>query len=365
MHVALDIVGARISGTSAIALEAVRSAIAHPGISIITAYATPATDRELILPTSPKLRVVEKPVASGSVSARMLWLLAGLHRTAARDGARVVLGLGNGGVAFGKPPAAIYIHQALPFSREGLALMPLRFRVRMRAIRHVMRASVRTASLVVVQTSAMRDMLVEAFAIDAAKVLCVTPTAPAFDAPADDDPVVQRVRSLPRGARFAYISGDLPYKNVHTLLEAFALLRAKSPNARLVTVLPPDHPAASDSIVCLGTLSRAQLSAVYREVDAAVMPSIVESLGLPLLEAMQFGLPIVTADRPYAHDACGNAAVYVDPFDAKKMAAAMLSVIEDTSLKRTLSERGSALHAERAAGRPFERMWDAVLRVAR
>ncbi|MBC7795124.1 MAG: glycosyltransferase family 4 protein [Clostridia bacterium] len=365
MHVALDIVGARISGTSAIALEAVRSAIEHKKISSITAYVTPAHDRELVLPKSPKLLTIEKPRASSSVSARVLWLLAGLHQSARRDGAQVILGLGNGVVSLRRPPAAVYIHQALPFSHESLALMPRRFRVRMAAIREVMRVSVHSASLVVVQTGAMRDMLLDAFSIDAAKIVCITPSAPSFDAPAIGDPSIRAVRELPRGARFAYISGDLPYKNVRTLLDAFARVQAARPDAKLVTVLPRHHSAASDAVLCLGTLNRAQLAAVYSEADAVVMPSIVESLGLPLLEAMQFGKPIVTVDRPYAHDACGDAAVYVNPYDAQAMADAMRSVIEDDALKKTLSARGLALHDARKTSRPFERMWDAVLDTAR
>ena len=66
----------------------------------------------------------------------------------------------------------------------------------------------------------------------------------------------------------------------------------------------------------IGVLSREACLAAYEEVDALFFPSLLESYGLPLVEAMELGLPVVCADRPYARWLCEDQAIYFDPLSA-------------------------------------------------
>jgi len=76
------------------------------------------------------------------------------------------------------------------------------------------------------------------------------------------------------------------------------------------------------------------------------------------------GTPVVAADRPYAHDVCGDAAVYFDPLDPASLASAVARLAEEAGLAERLSRLGRASVAARAAARPYDRMIDVTLDVA-
>jgi glycosyltransferase involved in cell wall biosynthesis len=79
---------------------------------------------------------------------------------------------------------------------------------------------------------------------------------------------------------------------------------------------------------------------LYRDSDLFVFPSIAESFGHPLVEAMASGLPILASDIPVCREICGEAAIYFDPFDEKSLAQAIVHLAEDTTLRKRLSEAG-------------------------
>ena len=82
----------------------------------------------------------------------------------------------------------------------------------------------------------------------------------------------------------------------------------------------------------LGRLSLQQCGEYYQNVDALFFPSLTESYGLPLIEAMVCGLPIVCADLPYAHCVCGEQAIYFDPEDPDSALAALNLLCEKLAL---------------------------------
>jgi len=116
-------------------------------------------------------------------------------------------------------------------------------------------------------------------------------------------------------------------------------------------------------VVGLGYLQGAELRQAYELADALVMPSLVETVGLPMLEAMNVGIPVIAADRPYAHDVCEDAAVFFDPLDASALAHRITRVLCDEDLRRDLVCRGRDIIRKRRAARPYERMVDIVAKV--
>jgi glycosyltransferase involved in cell wall biosynthesis len=86
------------------------------------------------------------------------------------------------------------------------------------------------------------------------------------------------------------------------------------------------------------------------------MPSLVETVGLPMLEAASVGTAIVAADRLYAHDVCGDAALYFDPLDARDLAAKLGELLSNSQLRADLTVRGTNLVARRAGAKPYEKM---------
>jgi glycosyltransferase involved in cell wall biosynthesis len=92
-----------------------------------------------------------------------------------------------------------------------------------------------------------------------------------------------------------------------------------------------------------------------------VMPSLVETVGLPMLEAMSLGLPVLAADRPYAHDICQDAAWFFDPLSSADFAAKSARLLLDPSLRNDLAVKGRARSANLTSAAPYRQMVDIVL----
>src|SRR3546814_15007679 len=93
----------------------------------------------------------------------------------------------------------------------------------------------------------------------------------------------------------------------------------------------------------IGLQDAGGMRAQYADADALLFPSLDESFGLPLVEAMTLGLPILAAERPYARSLCGDAAVYFHPSTAASLNAAI------GELRRRLSTVWTPAYADRPA----------------
>jgi glycosyltransferase involved in cell wall biosynthesis len=87
----------------------------------------------------------------------------------------------------------------------------------------------------------------------------------------------------------------------------------------------------------LGFVSDAELATLYRNAAALVMPSTYEGFGLPVLEAMQLGTPVICARASSLPEVAGDAALWVKPDDHAELAAAIASVLDDQALRAALS----------------------------
>ena len=144
-----------------------------------------------------------------------------------------------------------------------------------------------------------------------------------------------------------------PRKNLKRVIQAFLVLKQHRENVadRLLIVgtkgwdyddtveLMQRH---TDSVQFLGYVSDHELQNLYRKAKGLIYPSIYEGFGLPVLEAMAMGCPVVTSDRSSLPEIGGNAVLYVNPHDISQIAAAMEKLLTDDGLRRTLAERGLA-----------------------
>ncbi len=93
-------------------------------------------------------------------------------------------------------------------------------------------------------------------------------------------------------------------------------------------------------VLVLGHVERARLEALYQASSALVFPSLEEGFGLPVLEAMAHGLPVVASNTASLPEVGGDAAVYVDPNDPRDMAEKLRQVIEDREVREAMVRRG-------------------------
>ena len=155
--------------------------------------------------------------------------------------------------------------------------------------------------------------------------------------------------------RLLYPTHPGPHKGFEILFDALALLRSSLDNFMLYsTIEPSDWPCGVKKyqeqinrlelnkwVKFLGRIPQAQMEGLYRTADVVVFPSLSESFGFPLLEALAFGVPVVAADTPVNREICGDGAVYYPPLDAQA-AAAMISHLSVSATRRSCAEKAEA-----------------------
>jgi glycosyltransferase involved in cell wall biosynthesis len=117
----------------------------------------------------------------------------------------------------------------------------------------------------------------------------------------------------PRGLRLFYPAAEYPHKN-HAIFADLLPLDVTAVIDRLVLTLPTESFASAPKwLACVGRLNHAECLAEYGQADSLIFPSVLESYGLPLVEAMVMGIPVIAADLPYARVLCGDEGIYFNP----------------------------------------------------
>ncbi len=210
--------------------------------------------------------------------------------------------------------------------------------------RHIVRpAALRARALVAVSSFAQQE-LARHLDIPASRFTVIANGIDErFRPPAADE--IARVRARHGLAeRFAlYVGNAKPHKNLGVVLAAARALSGRIP---IVIAGEGTREAgeAAPGVHALGEVPDAELPALYAASAAFVFPSLYEGAGLPALEAMACGAPVVAARAASMPELLGDAALWFDPSDAAGLAALIERVCNDEGLRRERSERG----AERA-----------------
>ena len=170
--------------------------------------------------------------------------------------------------------------------------------------------------------------------------------------PADLVAGLARWDLAPAGYLLAVASHN-PNKNLARLVEAHGML--PEPRCRLVLVGGRDDAVFREvsagqarAVTSLGAVGDAELRLLYAGALALVFPSLYEGFGLPPIEAMACGCPVIASDAAAMPEVCGDAALYVDPTDTAGLAAAIRQLVDDAGLRGRLIAAG---HAQSAAYR--------------
>jgi len=176
---------------------------------------------------------------------------------------------------------------------------------------------------------------------------------PIFRPRADDPQAAHALRRLavPHDARFLlYVGGLSPHKNLLRLVEAFArsapagvkLVLTGDVNDVFYTHVPQIHAAIAkhdlcDRVIMTGFVPDEDLVFLYSRAYAVVQPSLLEGFGLPAVEAMACGTPVVSSRAGSLPEVVGKAGVYFDPTDVGSMAGAIGSFLDDPELRDRLA----------------------------
>jgi glycosyltransferase involved in cell wall biosynthesis len=178
-----------------------------------------------------------------------------------------------------------------------------------------------------------------------------------------------RVRYQLRDPFALYVGNIKPHKNLERLIDAFRTIRQQPEFESLKLVIIGDEISKYQGlrravhqhklhkhVRFFGFVAPETLGVLYRLARVFVFPSLYEGFGLPPLEAMYFGTPVVTSNVSSMPEVVGDAAILVDPYDAESIAEGMRRALVDEGLRATLRERGMARAREFSWDRSVEQI---------
>jgi glycosyltransferase involved in cell wall biosynthesis len=248
-------------------------------------------------------------------------------------------------------PTVVTIHDLIPLLLPDYRGGPL-----VRLYTRLVSASARRAAVVLTDSLSSKGDIEDHLGLPAGCVRCIYLAADEQYSPdpEPDDELIREIYDLPR-RYILYLAGHDVRKNVARLVEAFATVARSDDDVTLVIggKLPAgDEPpfydprplvevlSLSDHVRFPGWVEAVHAPALYRGAACAVFPSRYEGFGLPVLEALACGTPLITSNTSSLPELAGDAGFVLDPDDVEGLAGAMLACLVDEPLVAELRQRG-------------------------
>lgn len=232
-------------------------------------------------------------------------------------------------------------------------------RTRLLAIRMMLPLAVRRAAAIITISQSARNDLQEILKIPSEKIHVVYGAASQqFERVTHQEKLAQVRRKYGLPEQFLLYVGTLePRKNLSRLVKAFGRLKKMGQPHKLVLAGPwgwsmngfsqqIEESDLGDSIQMLGYIPDEDLPALYSLATVFVFPSIYEGFGLPPLEAMACGTPVLSSQNSSLAEICGEAAFLVDPLNEESLVDGLRQVLESKALQAQLGENGQKRAAE-------------------
>jgi glycosyltransferase involved in cell wall biosynthesis len=286
-----------------------------------------------------------------------LWEQTALYRRA--RGGRLI-GFGGSGPVLGRRQLVV-IHDVTIFRH------PQSFRRSYRLLHASLGfALTRTAKIGTVSEFS-RQELASIFRVPASGIEVIYNAVDHYGTIVPDDGIVDRL-GLEPGHFFLLVGTMKPNKNLDFAIRAFQTLA--DPGQKLVvvggtapTVFKGKDTASTGTILYPGRLTDAEIAGLERRATAFVFPSLYEGFGIPPLEAMTQGCPVLAADIPAVREASGKAAIYFDPTRENELTGAMRRIVADQNLRETLRAEGRANVARFSWDGSADRVLDILTRL--
>lgn len=322
-----------------------------------------APRRELVVYTSVPDAFVQTPVAvrtiprwTRSQRTRLLWEYTALPNRLRRDRVDLLLAPFSEVPSGIRIPAVAIVHDLIPLTLPGSS--PWGYT----RLFELSTRRLRAAAIVTISEHARRDILRLGFGRGSpVHVVHLGTRYPCAPGP---------VRPALPGRFLLYVGGFAPHKNVLLLLQAFARLQSAIPHnlvlvgwapAAVITGLErtATNLGLADRVRFTGGLSDADLTRLYQTCELFIFPSRYEGFGLPVLEAMACGAPVLCSSATSLPEVGGDAVAYFSPDSEGELVHGIRSLLESPATRGELSRKGVA----RAAGFTWSRVADTVERI--
>ena len=301
-----------------------------------------------------------QPCWAQNTVGRILWQQTVLPQIATKQKATVLLSLAYTCPLHCKCPILLHVHDIIALEHPELCSM-----LNVLHIKALLPRSVRRADSIVASTNYVAERLCTRFPEIAAKTHVVNLGVDYnfFAAPSP------RLASISSAPYFLFVGNLEPKKGLPTLLNAFEIIAPKC-NANLVIVgraawksttimrqLDTLRNQLPGRVIPFGRASAEQLPSLYQHATAFVFPSTEEGFGLPVLEAMAAGTPVIHSNHPAILEAAAGNGLPFDLGNAASLGELMLQLLEDKSLSRQLASQGK----QHAQAHPWSRWAEKVV----
>jgi len=375
MNVAIDAVGIRGHGGAAILCELLHWLPYVRPDWLWHVFLFERDFREFDDPPISDRVTIEYARHGDSGAARLAWVNSKLQKRVREIGADLILSFANIGARRPAIPQVVLVHQRNAFFNDGMTQGAFLNRLRMSFLRKQILAGAKASKMVIVQTEGMRDRMQQLEPSLAGRIQVI----PSGYRTSSTHPQIRKevretILSTSR-PRLIYISHPSEHKNHLNLLRSLPIMIKVWPSLKLLLTLEgnqfPNKRYASfiaeirktaialdveKNLTLLGILKPDEVYNALSNCDIMVFPSLSESFGLGLAEAMAAGCPIAASNLPYAHNVAGDAAAYFDPKDPQSIARAVLSLLDNPSEMARLKKEGARLKSNYSYANIAERI---------
>lgn len=286
---------------------------------------------------------------------RLIWCQFGLPARLRKDRVQILYSTVEEGILWGRFPQVITCHDILPL------LYPEMYPRKKYAFRHILPIQLNAASVVICDSENSRKDLRDWFGLQEKEVRVVPIGLDHTNYEPKIEPLIKEKYGLEK--YLLYVGEFRPYKNLERALEAFSRLNLH--DYKFVFAGKKDdlfYPVLREKVVNLNLQDRVvftgyfpseDLPYLYSSASLFVFPSLYEGFGMPPLEAMACGCPVVCSNAASLPEVCGEAAIYVDPYNIDSIATGIAHLLNDSILwermKRVGLERAKRFSWDRTA----------------
>jgi len=362
MHIVVDAVGIRGHGGAAVLCELLHWLPDVRPNWQWHVFLLERNLREFDVPRVNEKVVFEFTRHGNSGMGRLLWVNSKLQKRVREIGADLIFSVANVGAHNPVVPQVLLVHQYNAFDSHITVGYSFLKRFRIDFLRRQILSSAKASKAVIVQTESMRDR-VKKFEPSLSGRIQVIPSGyrTITTNPTVRKDVEEKIlaSSCPR---LIYVSYPSEHKNHLNLLRSLPEMIKIWPSLNLILTLEADlyqnkrydsfieeirrtsiSLDVGKNVVFLGILTPDEVYYALSNCDVMVFPSLAESFGLGLAEALGAGCPIAASNLPYAHDVANGAAVYFDPKDPGSMARSCLSLLGNPLEIEKLKSEGRRL----------------------
>lgn len=348
------------------------------GINFVRAFKAVAGSHEFLITVTPGVGYEDIELPSGSeiyiyrggrnVLKRYMFDCHELPKLLKSFKSDVIFAMGNLGVTVHGYKQAVLFHDShLVYPSKYYALESKKYLFLKWLVKKRMQMCLKYTDLVFCQTPVTKKRFAETYHYPTEKISIMHNAVSEFSNISKLQAVVPGVLKEKSQFNMFFLAKFCAHKNFEILIDIFRDYRDELKDVRcIVTISPEQHPNAQkflnnikkynlqDHIINVGPLKQEELAGYFFHSDAMFFPTFLESFSGTYIEAMHFGLPILTSDLDFAHYICKEAAVYFDPWDPADAVEKIIKVKNDLALRQELINKGK-IHVK-----TFFKSWDQV-----